>query len=509
MELTTALIWTLRIVLPIILFCIYFKLQSPKEELSLAGATDNKNKYARNQLLTHRKASLAEGSVPAELRNIALKDESQAPTLFQGGGGGRSGGKGDGRGARREDKGDRAPRDRDRGDRREKREPRDPREPREAKELKRPKDGGEIELETAAAAPTSIATPQLSASEEKMHLESLLNYVAFNRKEQQRTFMVDEELAPPPPPKSAQLDVPLGGSAATVLNISGATAEKANAEAQMVLRGAINFRRSDVAKDIYEHLVASNVEILEPTFTLIIEASVLANDLKSASDFLMKMETAGHSPSSVLLDKVMDLYSQQKSQREKEKLLEASQVEEAADMVRAKLKSDAAIFVPSFGIPPPPPKPKPIDESAQTAAASEVKATEPTARAAEPKAEAAPRTKLTSSAKPFEPFTATSYGFDPLLNRSNWGTGEDFPAQQDREKPANGSKGKGGKDGKDGKGKPHANGNENGGKDNGKGRGKNGSAKPGMDSADTAQHAPAVKKGSGGDGPKTWKPKDS
>ncbi|CAE8618001.1 unnamed protein product, partial [Polarella glacialis] len=94
MELTTALIWTLRIVLPIILFCIYFKLQSPKEELSLAGATDNKNKYARNQLLTHRKASLAEGSVPAELRNIALKDESQAPTLFQGGGGGRSGGKG-------------------------------------------------------------------------------------------------------------------------------------------------------------------------------------------------------------------------------------------------------------------------------------------------------------------------------------------------------------------------------------------------------------------------------
>merc|ERR1740121_1623845 len=46
-----------------------------------------------------------------------------------------------------------------------------------------------------------------------------------------------------------------------------------------------------------------------------IEICVLAFDLKSASDFLMKMESAGYCPDSTILDKVMDLYTLQKSQR--------------------------------------------------------------------------------------------------------------------------------------------------------------------------------------------------
>merc|ERR1740121_3078519 len=116
-----------------------------------------------------------------------------------------------------------------------------------------------------------------------------------------------------------------------------------------------------------------------------IDACVLAKDLKAASDFLMKMETYGYNPDSDLLDRVMDLYSQQKLLREQEKQTEEPQsfsaesgnqeksqlndaamdaiipphIREILEGPRAKLKSDAPIFVPSFGIPPPPPRPEP------------------------------------------------------------------------------------------------------------------------------------------------------
>jgi len=157
-----------------------------------------------------------------------------------------------------------------------------------------------------------------------------------------------------------------------------------------VLRGAINFKRADVARDVYEKLQASKVEITEPSFTLMIEACVLAKDLKSGSDFLMKMETSGYCPNSELLDKVMDLYSQQKSQRVLEKQGQqpdapgapapAPEPEETLAGQRAKLSSDAPIFVPSFG-----------GEEA-------------------PEAELRDRTKLTAAAKPFEP--QFNYTFD-------------------------------------------------------------------------------------------------
>ncbi|CAK9028427.1 unnamed protein product [Durusdinium trenchii] len=141
-----------------------------------------------------------------------------------------------------------------------------------------------------ADGPSAQGAVQLKESEEKMNLESFLNYVAFNKKAQVQ-----------------------------VLDLSEANAEKANAEAQMVLRGALNFKRVDVAKELYEQLAAANVDIFSATFSLMIEASVLAKDLKTSSDFLMKMESSGHSPSSELLDKVLDLYSNQKTQREQVK----------------------------------------------------------------------------------------------------------------------------------------------------------------------------------------------
>eukprot|EP00434_Breviolum_minutum_P038946 symbB.v1.2.034559.t1/scaffold4485.1/size39082/1 len=175
----------------------------------------------------------------------------------------------------------------------------------------------------------------------------------------------------------------------------------------MVLRGALNFKRVDVAKakrrnelhqailqhgsifqELYDQLAAANVDIFSATFSLMIEASVLAKDLKTSSDFLMKMESAGHSPSSELLDKVLDLYSNQKTMRDikkssKEDGFGMGTIEKEVILPRQKLKSDARIFVPSFGIPPPPPKPK-LDDGADADAQ---------------------RTKLMATAKPFEPAT--------------------------------------------------------------------------------------------------------
>eukprot|EP00931_Biecheleriopsis_adriatica_P090962 TRINITY_DN64872_c0_g1_i1.p1 TRINITY_DN64872_c0_g1~~TRINITY_DN64872_c0_g1_i1.p1 ORF type:complete len:495 (-),score=145.71 TRINITY_DN64872_c0_g1_i1:13-1497(-) len=467
MELATALIWTLRIVLPIILFCLYFKFQSSKDEQAYVSHTSSKHKYSRSRLLEIRKAC-GGAPVPETLANLTFKDQIQAPSLFQGDGkASRSGGKGGGKRSRenREDRNSR-------GDR-EKRDPGDKAD-REARRQKRQESAPDLtpvvkaDEEIVASTPAAEGAAELVASQEKMHLESLLNYVAFNRKDQQRNFMLDEDGAPPPPPpKPAARSGELTGdrSKTEALDLSHTTAEKANAEAQMVLRGAINFKRADVAKDIYEQLAAANVDIFESTFTLMIEAAVLAKDLKSSSDFLMKMETSGHSPASELLDKVLDLYSAQKTVKEQEKqqqqkqdMLDTNDRAEGLweDGPRAKLKADAPIFVPSFGIPPPPPKKKPqeTDEGVNAEKDSE-SATQ---------AELPQRTKLKSAANVFVPQFA-----DPNVHfRSEWSMGQGMNAleeskgygeevwEDEREEGHGGkagSKGRGGKPGKNGKGK--------------------------------------------------------
>jgi len=424
-ELAKALIWTLRIVLPIILFCIYFKLQSPgKDEPSYPGPT--KNSYSRGRILARRAIALESAEVPAELASLSLKDQTQAPELF-------AAPTRQLRGAtRREDR--REPR----GDRRERRE-----QPR-SREFKVPETQGAAEEASAA---TDTGAPP---TEERMHAEALINYVAFNRKEQQRIFLPDEAGRPPPPPKPRQLTQTAGvaiaaGAAASAADgvVPEDVARKANADAQLVLRGAISFKRSDVAKEIYEQLTDTKVTINEQNFILMIEACVLASDLKSASDFLMKMEMSGFCPDSNILDRVMDLYSQQKVQNQEEKKKAAAAAEEAKMMQetglagattddggiqaaldelldsepRKKLSSgapifvpglsaDAPVFVPSFGggmeaPPPPPPPPEPLE------AAEFLQQPQQEESAAIP----AQRTRLTAAAKPFQP-TYGCGGFD-------------------------------------------------------------------------------------------------
>lgn len=292
-------------------------------------------------------------------------------------------------------------------------------------------------LETIPADP-EVATPaaegaaEMVANQEKMHLESLLNYVAFKSKDQQRNFVIEDDAPPPPPPppsKSASVAAE-EGAALKALDLSGTTVEKANAEAQMVLRGAINFKRVDIAKDLYEQLSSASIEIAEATFTLMIEAAVLAKDLKSSSDFLMKMETSGHSPATDILDKVLDLYSNQKQQREQEKQNNANRqaqsalgnfgYQEVIQEARTKLTSDARIFVPTWGIPPPPPKPPAKADEESEGKKEEAETADAVTEAAQPVPEQ--RTKLKAAAKPFEPMWNGPQFGEPAPPMPTWDT---------------------------------------------------------------------------------------
>lgn len=377
-------------------------------------------------MLAHRRAVLSlKGPVPEQLKDIMTEQHQIEPgsaVLARGGTVRRGGGRGaGGRGG-------------DRGDRDHK--PRKEREHREHRaetskathELKEMNRAARSAEDPEHRTPGQEAAEQAAVSEEKLHLESLLNYVAFNRKEPQRTFLLTEEdLPPPPPPPKVRKveEVPQQPITTT------ATADKANEEAQMVLLGAINFKRADVAKDIYGQLTNSGVAIFERTFKLIVEAAVMSQDLKSASDFLMKMEAAGFTPESRLLDKVMDLYSQHKQKRELKKqesaamsagprsgrdLLQAYTMDVVPEIQgpRAKLSSQAAIFVPMC-IPPPPPRPQVAEEPKSNAA--QAASSEPS-DLPEPErpeqCEAKPRTKLTACAKPFEPMC--NVVFDPVMH---------------------------------------------------------------------------------------------
>lgn len=265
-------IWVIRAVLPIIFFFVWFRLQSPKGSW-WPGPTAHK--HPRELLLAVRKV-VQEEAVPNSLLTLRLVDETANPSLF---GGARARGGNSAKAA---------------VDKRDKKLPR---------EKKRQSSAEDI---------CSESQEVLISDEERMYIESLLNYIAFNRKEQKRVFLPDATCTPPPPPLKVQPPT-------EPIEAGSPEAMKANLEAQMVLHGVLSaklgIKRSDVAKDLHRQISDSNVEISERTFSLMVEVCIHAEDLKGASDFLLKMESAGHCPDSDLLDKVMDLYSRRKTEK--------------------------------------------------------------------------------------------------------------------------------------------------------------------------------------------------
>lgn len=155
------------------------------------------------------------------------------------------------------------------------------------------------------------------AKVQRMQVESLVNFVSFNRYRQRPHFCLEKDACPPPPlhkppgqeSDAAELQAPV--------SVTSAARDRANSEAQMVLRGAIATKahRVEMAKSLRHHLADLGVGIAVGTYELLVDACVQANNLSVASEFLMLMEAAGHVPSNELLDKVMLLYLDHKQRK--------------------------------------------------------------------------------------------------------------------------------------------------------------------------------------------------
>lgn len=166
--------------------------------------------------------------------------------------------------------------------------------------------GSPLETEVAAQ---STDVCQLT-TEEQISTQALLNFVAFGYKDKpKRFFLFGEETVPPPPPKKPKRVT--GGSASSSTNQG--EAEKANADAQTVLRGLLNTKTGVASKrvtlEVYRRLIDSNVAPTDTTFNLLIESSAAAGDVDSTSMLVNSMEAAGYCANDALLDKVMALYT--------------------------------------------------------------------------------------------------------------------------------------------------------------------------------------------------------
>lgn len=269
-----SLVWLLRVVLPVLLFAFWYRSQLQPEP---AG-----HSYPRRQLLAVRGDV---GSAPEPLKGLRLVDEQAAQKLLgvrqrrrerprepDDGGreqhtGGSRGGAADGEEDCRDPQGRRPPR---------------------GQRVEEPKGlpGG------------------LTAEEHQRHLQ-LLSFLALQDR-RQRSFL--PEGAPPPPP----------------LRPEPADPQQQNSEAQSLLQALCNpkvgARSGLVPKLLFQQLLDAQASVAEATFALLVEGCVGAGDLRGASDFLMRMEAAGHCADSELLDKVMDLYAaegrEERQQRE-------------------------------------------------------------------------------------------------------------------------------------------------------------------------------------------------
>eukprot|EP00928_Gymnodinium_smaydae_P098308 TRINITY_DN9116_c0_g1_i1.p2 TRINITY_DN9116_c0_g1~~TRINITY_DN9116_c0_g1_i1.p2 ORF type:complete len:415 (+),score=87.82 TRINITY_DN9116_c0_g1_i1:189-1433(+) len=296
-------IWLIRIVLPILLFFFWYRTQAKGE--------DSETQYDRSELLGARQAGAGQGGPPEALKTLKLYDEAQLQkagfgTSARGGGARRDGaerGKGGGKRGKGEGKGGEG-RGGDKGEG----------SARDGGAFRHDDSMGSQASNVPSVPPPAPVDENALNREENMHFESLLNFVAFSHKKRPpRVFLVDKENPPPPPPGPRPgTEAFNNGSGAGGTGGDIQDAAKANAEAQMVLKGLVNpkvgLKASNLAKDLYAQLQDANVAPSEATFTLIVEACANDNDLKAASDFLMTMEAGGFCPGSDLLDKVMDLY---------------------------------------------------------------------------------------------------------------------------------------------------------------------------------------------------------
>lgn len=298
------LVLILRTILPCILFWISF---GPK--ITLPWHSEYR-RHSRETLLRQRDVVTSAGAgVPNVLATLLLATEETAPALFQE----------QKKATEKAEKKAERDRERDRerkgggGGGRERERERPSRDRGKDRRKPPPPVAGE------QPAPPPEVDAGRSEREERTHLESLVNFVAFNRREQQRTFLPKEDCAPPPPPPPPPRKAPEGGDGPPQADGERREEdERANAEAQMVLRGALRVasRAAAVAQALYGQLTDLSIKIDPGTFELMVEGCIEANNLQAASDFLMRMESSGHVPGNELLDRLMELYLRHKRSEE-------------------------------------------------------------------------------------------------------------------------------------------------------------------------------------------------
>eukprot|EP00425_Heterocapsa_triquetra_P046581 CAMPEP_0195087668 /NCGR_PEP_ID=MMETSP0448-20130528/27449_1 /TAXON_ID=66468 /ORGANISM="Heterocapsa triquestra, Strain CCMP 448" /LENGTH=315 /DNA_ID=CAMNT_0040121261 /DNA_START=24 /DNA_END=971 /DNA_ORIENTATION=+ len=281
---TAMAVWLVRLLLPCLLFWIWYRTQ--------ANSGSDDYVYPRGLLLAVKEFTeeAKESEVPTEIRRIRMAPDAQVQRVLgrsQGGPGAR----GPPRAMQRHGSNNTSP-------------------PIDAKKAPRTlfadgddEDaaagvavGGGASVEKAVAAPSKLV---LSERERAQH-EALLNFAAFShRDEPQRVFLCDGP--PPPPPRKA---LPADVDAAEA---------KANADAQVVLKGAINpklgIKSADVTRNLMRQFADAGVIPSEATYSLMVETCVATADLQGASDLLMRMESAGYCADGELLERVMGLYA--------------------------------------------------------------------------------------------------------------------------------------------------------------------------------------------------------
>lgn len=299
---TSYIIWLVRVVVPIILFFVWYKSQT-KEDQEEDGPA-----YDRDELVAVRQAAGCTDAPPS-LRSLKLMEETELQKLgFAGAavsakgarrdrdgapGGGKGGGKAKGSGKGGGSSVELAAASKSGGTS-------------GGGGIGVGVGGGGSEASKKEAVQNGEKVPLLP-DEDRDKLQSLLTWVAFSHKDRpQRYFLPDKALGCAPPIPKPPLVAP------TPLSASEASA-KANSEAQAVLQGLnlpkLGLQCSSIAQALYHKMQEEKIQIAEATFVLMVDASVSARDLKLASELLMKMESNGYCPNSAMLDKVMDLYA--------------------------------------------------------------------------------------------------------------------------------------------------------------------------------------------------------
>lgn len=303
---TAYIIWIVRIALPVIFFWIWYRTQPEKESWY---SQPHEVSISRDEFMKLRKA-IGVSAAPQSMANLTVMNESALPEAYRARPTTRA--KRDNQPRRVEESRSSAP---------PASEHRDPVNNEEDGKAAGAKECPQAVVQRSSRSPPSEQhdpgsgaddggaarargeQPQnkkLADEDSRAQIQAVLNYVTFSHKERpQRIFLPDTGQPPPPPRKGAD---------------DNRASAKVNLDVQTALKWGhkLDFNLPVVSKLLYRQLSESRVHASGGTLSLMAEYCADAGDLRGASSFLMRMEENGHCPDTALLDKVMDLYTEEK-----------------------------------------------------------------------------------------------------------------------------------------------------------------------------------------------------